>query len=474
MNGYFPLKKKTVVAILWVIIAGCQNAASSAYGDGIAPYRPAADLEMCLEYQRLWPLDELGEGPTGLCTAVNIQPQTCANDAGCAEREACVCGRCMLQLCKFSSECRDGTVCTGSPLRCSKRCNEDTECGGSEICEQGACIPSCGDARDCAYGELCLVGHCAALGCSGAVSVCGGNETCSLQRQGMNLYAPSVLTLEEQVVLYLRATDSMNAARLFRGISVDGTRFVLDSIEGVELDDSALSSRMGVQSVNDGVWLYYTVAGGHEVQRSFSSDGQHFAHEETVLKATRLWEDNRIHSPTIVNIEGVPWLFYVGGENAGIGAAMQTADGTWQRVDDKPVLTVDNVQEASTLLLWQDITEITDPWPVFYTNTLGRRELRLYFAALGRERLGDSLTSLASSNYSVGLARWNLLTDTDAGVDFQAHPYNPILARRLNLTELDERYPAVLMATAKGLMYFSERGRIFLAINDGKPRISAP
>lgn len=435
-------------------------------GDGLAPYTQDKRLEMCFEGRHIWPIEAIGDGPTGLCTPSDMQSRRCWNDAECSAREACLCGVCRLKLCQFSDECSEGQVCAGSPARCTPRCSSDTDCSDLEICQRGACVLSCGDAEDCAYGELCLVGRCAALGCSEGSAVCGAQETCDVQRQATDLTAPSGLMLDEGVVLYLIAQMPDTPAAVWRGTSIDGRRFWLQSTHGLSLDPTALPSRLGVQSDDHGVWIYLPLDNQSKIVRTFSADGQLFGDTQDVLIAADDWEGGQIHSPALVTIDEKVWLFYANDAQSHIGAAVQQADGTWQRVAANPLLSVEEVEATSTLKLWQQLSAITDPWPTMYQNPLGRRELRVYFSAYGRERLGDDLAALARPNFSIGVLR-SVLPDAAGFLALRAYTYNPVLARRANLDELEERQPSVLATPEASLMYFSANGRIEMAINDG-------
>lgn len=458
--------KQTVLALCLTTLHCDASDQRNGTGDGLAPYKQEQTLEICFEGRQVWPIDEIGDGPTGLCTPVTVPLRRCVDDAECSAREACLCGQCRLKLCQFSDECGRGQVCAGSPSRCTPRCSADTDCSDLEICQQGACVPSCGDAEDCAYGELCLVGRCAALGCNETSAVCSAQESCDLQRQATDLSAPSALLLDHGVALYVIAQMPDGSAIVWHGTSNDGIRFVLQPIESVSLDPTALPSRLGVQQDQYGIWLYFAVDNQTMIVRTFAADEQHFGEPQQVLVAANDWEGGRIHSPALVTIDQQAWLFYTNGAQSQIGAAVEQTDGTWQRVDANPLLSAETVESASSLKLWQQLNAITDPWPVVYQSALGRRELRIYFSANGLERLGDDLSALASPNFSIGVAR-SELPDPSRTFTLGSYAYNPILARRRNLDELEERQPTVLLTPKGGLMYFSANGRIELAINDG-------
>ena len=458
--------KQTVLALCIVALHCGDSEQRNGTGDGLAPYKQEQALEMCFDGKQVWPMEAIGEGPTGLCAPVTRESRRCMGDSECGPREACLCGQCRLKLCQFSDECREGQVCAGSPSRCTPRCSADSDCSDLEVCLQGACVPSCGDAEDCAYGELCLVGQCAALGCRETSAVCSAQEICNLQRQAADLTAPSAILLNDGVTLYVIAQMPVGSAAIWRGISHDAIRFVLQPIQGISLDPTALPSRLGVQQDQHGTWLYFAVDNQTKIVRTFAADGQHFGDPQQALAAANDWEGGKIHSPALVTIDSQAWLFYANGAKSQIGAAVEQTDGTWQRVDANPLLSAETVESASSLKLWQQLNAITDPWPIVYQSALGRRELRIYFSANGRERLGDDLSALASSNYSIGVVR-SELPDPSRTFTLGSYAYNPILARRRNLDELEERQPTVLLTPKGGLMYFSANGRIELAINDG-------
>ncbi|MCB9707556.1 MAG: hypothetical protein H6714_02035 [Myxococcales bacterium] len=469
MTGMVHRKNLSLLAFLAMTLLACTEKSSLIAGDGIAPYRETSGVELCLDRKQLMPSSELKDGPWGLCTPDVAIPASCRTSRECRSREACLCGQCVLQLCQTSSECGPSQFCAGSPLRCTRRCSGPSDCLEREICQQGACLPSCGNAKDCAYGELCLVGRCIALGCNAGSTVCGVEESCALQRQAADLSSPAAHFFHATTVLYVIVTVPDGAMGVYRGVAPDQTHFSLEPVLGLELDPASAPSRLGLEpTLQDGVWVYHAIRDRTEIVRSWAIDGKHFESEEPVLAALDDWEHGHIYSPAVLNIEGQTWLFYVAGDSAQIGAAVQEEDGGFRRLSNNPVLTAPLIEQHIYQGLWQHLTDVTDPWPVEYQNAFGRHELRLYFAALGQERLGDSFSSLGSRNFSIGMARWTLNTAYgESKFAFHSFPYNPIFARRRNLAELEEREPTVLLTPAGGIMYFSERGRILLAVNSG-------
>lgn len=126
-------------------------------------------------------------GAVLLLSACGPEYPKCENDEHCAEKgEFCVNGLC--QQCRDNSHCEGpGMMCSGGKCmrrpgycdenipcpsgqkcrdnECGPECLDDAECGGSDYCESGRCVPrpECGEHAvnpACPEGQECVAGRC--------------------------------------------------------------------------------------------------------------------------------------------------------------------------------------------------------------------------------------------------------------------------------------------------------------------------
>ncbi|QQR90660.1 MAG: hypothetical protein IPJ88_02655 [Myxococcales bacterium] len=458
------VKKQTQVACFMVFIANCGISADASQqapslGSGIAPYEESDRVELCLEGAALQGPVTSSDIPLGLCVLQSQRAQSCTEDTECSGREACVCGRCVLELCEFSSECAQGSVCVGSPSRCAPRCFDESDCPASHLCEQGACIPSCGDESDCAFGELCLVGQCVALGCGHGPGICSSSERCDLQRSFGTLSKASVKEANDQLLLYAVLSDAQQNTVLVRGIAMHATRFDLEATEGLDSQVFASDSGLAFNFSDSQVEIYYAKAGEHALFQNQSSDGLLFSEEQIVLEPYTPWQGSRLLSPAVLRVNQETWLFYLSEDKHYLGLARFDNAGSVVRIED-PVLSIELLRQSQeTGQLWRELSSMQDPYAVHFSNAFGRDEVRLFFSAQGGERQGDGPDAFSQNNDSIGVALWSLQNDV-TGIQFTPFAYNPVLARRGNLKELPELSPSVVYFQKQWLMYFSD-GSIF-------------
>ena len=111
-----------------------------------------------------------------------VVPAQCASDAGCAEGERCLAGRCLGAdaVCQFATDCAAGHDCVDG--RCLATCDARSPCPSTLSCAGGYCDQpttggtQCARAADCAAGSACADGRCVA-GC-GATRACAATEAC--------------------------------------------------------------------------------------------------------------------------------------------------------------------------------------------------------------------------------------------------------------------------------------------------------
>jgi hypothetical protein len=169
--------------------------------------------------------------------------------------------------------------------------------------------------------------------------------------------------------------------------------------------------------------LYAAVGSPSQIVRARSSDGgKTFTIDAApLLVATEPWEKGEVRSPSAFDFDGATYLYYEGGERAGIGLAR--IDGkTAVRFGKNPALVPFDVEDA---VFWRDIVSVGSP----HALVLGGAP-RLFFTARGVEGLsatGNDGPLPAEPNDSIGLA---------ATTDFQSYsffPAGPVYARLVNL-----------------------------------------
>jgi hypothetical protein len=429
--------------------------------DGLAPFGPDEAVTLCVEGARIAQTTR----PPGLCRAEGHESAACETDAECVAPEACVCGKCTAKLCDFSSECPEGTVCSGSPRRCLLRCTEDEECGHLGVCESGTCLRACADQAECAVGELCLAARCRAIACGPSGPNCGPGEVCAHQLLAAEASGPSALSDDDgQVVLFVGLVeDGSVESAIYRFVSSDGVAFVAYPAEPVLLpaDGAIAFTAPSAIRTETGLRLYYEVDGGDAIALAIdpSGAGASFGPGQTVLVPTEAWEGGRVGSPGAVEIDGEVLLTYEGGDGAGIGFALESGGAVANA--QTPSLVPADLEDP---VRFSDVTAVGDPFVYIFEGESGRRVLRLYVGAMGIAQPASPGGTFDEANLSIAVAGAMLDGSADTLV-LEAHTANPIYGRVQNFSPQDETGPSLIWHGGSYLLYIDTPEGIRVAAN---------
>jgi hypothetical protein len=429
--------------------------------DGVAPYRRAERVELCFGPTRV-----VEQAPSasdqGVCASGGAK-QSCSTHETCGDREACICGRCTVQLCRFSRDCRPGLVCAGTtPRRCTRRCESDVDCPLGIGCLDGLCMAACAESSDCAAGELCLSGVCKVVACGPGGASCVPGSSCDLQLREGTLHAPSAIADGARTILYFELREA-GTALVLRAESSDGVRFVAVP-EMPVIAPAAGQTRVETPSAvafAGGVDLYYTVDDS-SIHRARSSNGIDFSPGELVLAAEADWEAGRVASPGPIQIGPTLLLFYEGGAGAGIGLAISTDGGArFERSGSQPLLRAAELASAR----WTLLEGIGGPSPIVAQDPSGASFLRLFLHARGREDTAPNTAeggpAKLNDSIAVAVARLPL-----SGAPVLAQwPHNPVLGGIENLVPIEEREPTVIRSGGEWRMVYESDGRLQMATN---------
>jgi hypothetical protein len=177
-----------------------------------------------------------------------------------------------------------------------------------------------------------------------------------------------------------------------------------------------------------------------------------------------------VASPAAVVVDGKVFLFYEGGDGAGIG--LYTARGTraatqgdFDPAGDSPLFAVADLKDPEH---WVAQDRMGAPWPVLHRTALGDRQLRLFFAANGREKTAprDEDTGKIPMNRSIGVAIGSIPANgADAEIAYELWPFNPVLAGLESLAPLVEDEPSVVRHGEQWRMYHQSEDGLVLATN---------
>jgi len=400
----------------------------------------------------------------GVCNASTRAPRSCVAAADCGAREGCVCGRCTVQVCRFSSECAPGLQCVGTPRRCANRCAADTDCPAREICAEGACTIACTADDACAHGERCLSGRCVALAC-GPSSGCAPDEACDLQVEAGRVRAPGALLAGDRTILYAERLDQDDVGTILRAEASDGLHFsAAPEAPVITAPAPALSVRAPSPLVDagGGVTLFFALDDGVAIARATSSDGRAFSAPETVLTPRDAWEAGRVTSPAAVRDGDAVLLFYEGGARAGIGLAISRGGAAFERVATGPVLAPSELEVAQG---WSPVTGVGAPFPLVVESALGARTFRLFLSGDGvvlpQGSADDAGVPVPEPSLGIAIAP----AGTTGAPAFVPSHAGPVLARVRSFEQLVEDDPSVLRVGPEWRIYFtsSPRGGISLA-----------
>lgn len=445
--------KLVFISIIAALTGGCgllprDSEPASIPSDGVSGFSEASPIELCLGTARVVPVALAGAG-AGVCVQKGASGATCVDDASCGGIERCICGRCVVEACEGVSSCGGGRVCRGK--RCTAACSDDAACASGERCVAGGCARSCSSDAACSFGERCdaLDGACSTKLCGGALS-CAPSDTCELERVAGDVHEPSLATIDGAPVAFIEIRSGGAGVKggIYRARVDAPERWTADPPEPV-LSPRPDEASVGAPSVHarDGspIQLYFEVDGGAFVARASSSDGGRAFERDAlpVLTPAEAWEGGRVASPSVVEYNGNVYLFYEGGQRAGLGLA-RVDGGSASRLGEGPVAAPKAIEDP---VLWRSITEVGSPDAVVVDGAL-----RLYFAARGAEG-GDAFSGdapiPADINDSIGL-----LTTRDLA-SFEAYPTGPVFTRIANLRGyLGEREPAVVVSASGASITF--------------------
>jgi hypothetical protein len=441
--------------IMLVLVAGCGFGPNDEFtgrrvGDGIAPWAPVGPVQICLGNEFIGPPDSQ---PGGLCAASTLVEARCAADDDCDSREACVCGRCIIQYCTAASDCTAGRVCSFSEGRCDVVCSADDQCAEGEECFNGACRGRCFTDDDCQTGEVCnSANRCITARCSTDPD-CLAGERCRVQRVPRVATEPSVLARrragEPRFTMWFELSEELQQDRrsIWRATSPDGVHFQVDPARPV-LEDADAARAPSVVRADDGYYLYYQQGDAAAVRVAYSTDGVEFINPVTAL--TGGVGDDSVGAPSAVDAgDGRVVVYFERGGGRAIGWAEGEAGGplTDRGAALAPAdITIPESADPEAPF-WVDVEALRSPFALVTTNAAGEPTLRLYFSAFGRES-GDSVQFgeivPIEPNYSIGYAAGSL----EAPAVLTPWPYNPVLDRvSAFLDHRSELTPAVVQVS---------------------------
>lgn len=431
--------------------------------DGIAPFTAGEPVSLCVGSSILRNMD----GPPGLCESEEREGKACELDEECDSPESCVCGRCAVRFCTSSSECREDAICAGTPRRCQARCEANEDCGEHGLCEAGACVFACIDHEHCPSGELCLAGRCRAIACGPTGPNCGPGERCVDQIfRGQSLH-PSALTDEEseEITLFLEVHPlGASASEIFRFRGSDGVHFSADPPRALSIvpdGATSVSSPSAIYAEDGSLELYYEVDDGASIARAIDPEGLgvEFAEIDGAIltPAEFAFGEGAIRAPAAAIAHGHRIVAY---ETAsGIGLAIER-DGRFTS-QDEPVLTASDVEDPES---FTSVADLRQPELYVDEGAGGRLLLRLYFTARGIAQAVNPGGEFDVENDSIAVAG-AALDESLEEIIFLPHPRNPVFARILNFSPIDEGAPGLTPWDGGYLLYFDSADGVFVARN---------
>lgn len=409
-------------------------------GDGVSAFGPSAPVSVCIGSVRAIP-----GGAASLCIADSTSKLACEADSDCPSPEVCQCGRCLVQACDPSTVCPSGEACRSG--RCAKTCVADAECGAGQICTGGGCTKACDADSDCHRGEVCgFQGTCESTAC-GPMVACGAGQSCEPVAKDGDVREPSVIRVGEQDVLFFELRGEQGSS-IYRAVAKDPLHFKADPETPVLVPGGSAKDVRAPSALVDSdgsVSLFVAVGAGESIGLATSKDGGRtfqWTNENALLPAAP-WEKGVIGSPGAVIRSGVRFVFYEGGNGAGIGLAKLT-DGALVRVATEPVMRPVDLEDA---VFWRSVKSIGAPFAL-----ADGPAVRVYVTANGIEAGGATTENgpvAPQPNDSIGLfATFDLTT-------FDRYPTGPVFATEGGLFgSLGEREPSVHLTSDGATMYF--------------------
>ena len=338
--------------------------------------------------------------PAGQCVPHDAIAATCATDAECRDREACVCGACVVPYCDSAADCEAPRACNFALHRCDRACTDSTGCGDAENCLAGVCHGRCATSADCQHGEFCDFMHvCSSDDCA-SVADCQGTERCELQRVPHAITEPSPVA----TALYVELDGA-----IWRAACADATHCRLDP------DRPVLAGRAPAAVLDgDRTSVYIERDDGISVATS-DDGGLTFTEPALILAAV-------VHAPTVVHADGQVLLYYEASGALGLATGAVGAP----LVDRGIVLRPADVEVGDGTpgtAFWVAVTRLASPHALIAGPD---RAIHLWFSGLGVEssdatKFGQPVPIPA--NVSIGFAAAPLAAPTQ----LSPWPYGPVV-----------------------------------------------
>lgn len=382
-----------------LVLAGCGLApgpdpavASGAAGN--APWTDLGPVRVCDGATAIGPASSV---TAGLC--VHDDAPSCASDADCRDREACVCGACTVAYCDTAADCAAPLACDFALHRCATSCTQSIECGDAENCLNGVCLGRCATTADCQHGEFCDFAHTCTVAACATVADCEGTEHCELQRVPHALVEPSPVGR----AIYVEVDGAV-----WRAVCDDPTHCRMDP-------DAPVLAGRAPSAVVDGDRTYVYIERDDGIAVATSDDGASFDAPSLILAGD-------FHAPGAVHANGQALVYYAQADAIGLATGAVGAPLDDQGLVLRPA-DVDVGDGTPGTAFWLGITRLASPQAL-----LAQGDVHLWFSALGTEsadatKFGQDVPIPA--NYSVGFAAAHVGTPGELAV----WPYGPVVDR---------------------------------------------
>jgi len=427
---------------------------------GLGPWTDRGPVRVCLDTAEAVATPGAASA-AGWCVAGEARP--CGDDADCAGEERCRCGRCRVVRCTTAAECDGGATCIAALGRCAAACDPAVpgSCPPGFVCHLGGCVAACAADADCSHGESCATaaGRCVAVPCA-ADADCDAGRRCEIQVVAAAVTHPDPVADAAGTWIAAEVRRDGRAA-IYRFDRRDTARLVappgdplLAPAEPWEGD------RVGAPTVaaRDGA-LYLFYAGGDDagVGLAVAGAGGPFVRrsDRPVLVPAEPWEAGRVGAPAVWPADGELHLLYAGGDGAGIGLALEQPDGAGWRSVGPPVLTPAALAVPDR---WTDLDAITEP---DVAEVAPDGSSVWIVAARGRTIGGGLAAEAAIPDWSLGALRVAPAERLPAPPRFEPWGWGPIVAGRTGVGAAavrDERAPGARRTADGWELWFVEPG----------------
>ena len=158
-----------IFVLIVSVVGGCSSDSVPKLGDACASQTEcfAGDRLSCNDGRCLVQTCRETSGcPDGsACVDGACGPAQCIESADCDDGERCWEGACRDDLCESAQSCGDGEVCRGGPPLCQtppETCETDRDCLAGFACDRRTttCVPPCQTSSDCDGTDVCRRGFC--------------------------------------------------------------------------------------------------------------------------------------------------------------------------------------------------------------------------------------------------------------------------------------------------------------------------